>query len=190
MLPAARTRAVGDHLEERIAVRFAKVEGEGLRIELGGDEAELLRRLTGELRLLLEADVPDTDVVKQRLFPAAYLDPEDTEEFRNLVGDDLHAVKVESLRAVTERLGKSGPLVSSIPDDETTSWLTLLTDLRLAIGTRMDVDEAKMEADLDEGDPEAPAMSVLHWLGWVQESMLRALTETPIPEDTYPPGDD
>lgn len=160
-------------------MKFTKVPSEGLRVELGNDEAELLRRLTDELRLLLEADVPDTDAVKQRLFPAAYQDPDDTEEFRALTGDDLHAVKIESLRAVTERLGKSGPLVSSIPDDETTSWLTLLTDLRLAIGTRMQVDEAKMETELDEDDPEGPAMSVLHWLGWVQESMLSALSEQP-----------
>lgn len=162
-------------------MRFIKVPDEGLRVELENDEAELLRRLTDELRLLLEADVPSTDAVKQRLFPAAYQDPEDAEEFNALVGDDLHAVKSESLRAVTERLGKSGPLTSSIPDEETTAWLTLLTDLRLAIGTRLEVDEAKMETELDENDPEAPAMSVLHWLGWVQESILRALTDSPAP---------
>ena len=160
-------------------MQFTKVPGEGLRVDLENDEAELLRRLTGELRLLLEADVPAGDAVKQRLFPAAYQDPDDAEEFKALVGDDLHAVKSESLRTVTERLGKSGPLVSSIPEEETTAWLTLLTDLRLAIGTRMEVDEAKMETELDEDDPEAPAMSVLHWLGWVQESMLRALAQQP-----------
>ena len=167
-------------------MQFTNVPGEGLRIELQADEAELLRRLTDELRLLLEADVPDSDAVKQRLFPAAYKDEEDAEEFRSLVGDDLHAVKVESLRMVTERLGKSGPLLSSIPEDETTAWLTLITDLRLAIGTRMGVDETKMETELDEDDPEAPAMSVLHWLGWVQESMLRAMTDLAPPTTSSP----
>ena len=156
-------------------MRFTNVAGEGLRIELGGDEAELLRRLIAELRLLLEADVPDSDIVKKRLFPPAYEDAEDAEEFRSLVGDDLHAAKIEALRAVSERLGPAGPLMSSIPPDETTAWLILLTDLRLAIGTRLDVDEAKMEQEPEPADPEAAAMSVMHWLGWVQESMLTAL---------------
>ena len=156
-------------------MRFTNVSDEGLRIELERDEAELLRRLIAELRLLLEAEVPDSDVVKKRLFPPAYEDTEDADEFRSLVGDDLHAAKVEALRSVSERLGPSGALVSSIPPDETTAWLILLTDLRLAIGTRMDVDEAKMEEELDPEDPEAAAMSVMHWLGWVQESMLTAL---------------
>lgn len=159
-------------------MQFTNVSGEGLRIELERDEAELLRRLIAELRLLLEADVPDSDTVKKRLFPPAYEGEEDAAEFRSLVGDDLHAVKTEAVRSVSERLGPSGGLISSIPPEEATAWLILLTDLRLAIGTRMDVDEAKMEREFEPGDPDAAAMSVMHWLGWVQESMLAALAQS------------
>lgn len=157
-------------------MQFTNVPGEGLRIELESDEAELLRRLIAEYKLLLEADVPDTDPVKKRLFPDAYEDSGESDEFRSLVGDDLHTVKTESMRAVGERLGRSGPLSTFIPEDEITAWLTLATDLRLAIGTRMDVDEEKMSTELDPDHPDAPAMSVMHWLGWMQESMLGALT--------------
>jgi hypothetical protein len=52
----------------------------------------------------------------------------------------------------------------------------LLTDLRLAIGTRLDVTEEKMSDDIDPDDPEAAALSVLHWLGWVQGTILEAIT--------------
>jgi hypothetical protein len=158
-------------------VRFANFAGEGVQVELELDEARLLRGLIDEMRTLLEADIPDTDAVKQRLFPAAYEDEAQANEFRELIQDDLHRTKLETLRAVSDRLGKTGPLVSAIPPDEVAQWLTLMTDLRLAIGTRLDVDETKMETDLDPEHPDAPAMSVLHWLGWMQESLLRATTE-------------
>ena len=159
-------------------MQFTNFAGEGVRVELELDEARLMRGLIDEMRTLLEAEIPDSDAVKQRLFPAAYEDEAQANEFRGLVQDDLHRTKLETLRAVSDRLGRTGPLVSAIPPEEVTQWLTLITDLRLAIGTRLDVDETKMETDLDPEHPDAPAMSVLHWLGWMQESLLRAITET------------
>jgi hypothetical protein len=53
-------------------------------------------------------------------------------------------------------------------------WLRTINDIRLTIGTRLEVDETKMAAELDERDPEAPALAVLHWLGWLQESFLES----------------
>ena len=50
-----------------------------------------------------------------------------------------------------------------------------LTDLRLALGTRLGVDEERMGAAVDPAGPDAAAMTVLHWLGWVQEGILSAL---------------
>ena len=76
-----------------------------------------------------------------------------------------------------ERLKGRGPLETSIPEDEVLAWLTGITDLRLAIGTRIDVTEEMMAADLDPKDPTAPALSVLHWLGWLQESILAEISD-------------
>ena len=53
----------------------------------------------------------------------------------------------------------------------------MLTDIRLALGTRFDVTQEKMSHELDPNDPEAPGMSVLHWLGWVQEMLIEIVTE-------------
>ncbi|HEU4481148.1 MAG TPA: DUF2017 family protein [Actinomycetota bacterium] len=154
---------------------FQKVAGEGIRMHLDQDEARLLRELLKEMKLLLEADIPQTDAVKERLFPAAYEDTQRAEEFREMVGGDLMQGKLAALHSVSERVGRKGPLETSIPEDEVTAWLTLLTDLRLAIGTRLEVDDETMEHEIDPNDPRAPALSVLHWLGWVQGSILEVL---------------
>lgn len=154
---------------------FTHVPGEGLRVHLDIDEARLLREVCGEMKTLLEADIPRADPVMQRLFPDAFEDPTEAENFRELIGGDLHAHKVDALRTVTERLGPSGPLDSSIPEDEIEAWLTLLTDIRLAIGVRLDITEDRMASDIHPADPDAPALSVLHWLGWLQGSILEAL---------------
>jgi len=166
---------VGDHLEERLAVvSFGNVPREGLRIHLDLDEARLLRELLSEMKMLLEADLPQEDVTK-RLFPDAYEDEAESRAYKDLVGDELRAAKLAALRTVSERLGRRGPLNASLPHEEVDAWLTLLTDLRLAIGTRLGVTEEKMDAEVDPDDPDARALSVLHWLGWVQGSMLEAL---------------
>lgn len=154
---------------------FELIPDEGLRVDLERGETRLLRELLAEMKLLLEADIPPTDPVLKRLFPEASDDPDEAAFYRDLVGNELKAGKVEALRLVTERLGTRGPVETSIPEEEWDAWLSLLTDMRLAIGTRLQVTEEKMEEELDPEHPDAPAMSVLHWLGWVQGSMLAAI---------------
>ncbi len=147
--------------------------GAGVFVELEEDEQELLRRLTGEMRTLLEADIPPEDDVVQRLFPDAYEEAEDQAAYRDLVGSELTRVKLHALSTVRDSL--DGTSAGPLSEDEASAWLAVLTDLRLAIGTRLSVTEEKMEEELDPGDPDAPAYAVLHWLGWVQESILREL---------------
>ena len=50
----------------------------------------------------------------------------------------------------------------------------MLTDLRLAIGARLEVTEELMSADVGPEDERAPALVTLHWLGWLQEMLLKA----------------
>ena len=156
--------------------RFAAAEG-GVDASFTPDETQLLRSLVQEMELLLEADIPASDDVLQRLFPDAYEDDEMAREYRDLVGDDLKDAKRTALRTVRERLGPQGALTSEIPTEEVTSWLSFLTDLRLAIGTRLGVTDESMEQERDPEDPDAAAWSVLHWLGWVQGSLLDALSD-------------
>jgi len=146
-----------------------------LRLRLDEVEASLLRDLATEMQMLLEADIPEQDAVKQRLFPRAYADPENEQTFRDLTASDLQDAKRTALREVREALGEQGAVDVELGPEAITSWLRLLTDLRLAIGVRLDVDEEQMSAPIDPDDPNAGAMSVLHWLGWVEGSILERI---------------
>ena len=144
-------------------------------LHLEEHEAALLRELAGETRILLEAAVPRTDPVIARLFPDAYDDAELAESYHEMIGDELRREKVRALDEVSESLGPAGDASITLSDDLTTAWLAWLTDVRLAVGTRLGVTEETMGADIDPDSPEAPAYEVLHWLGWIQESIIERL---------------
>jgi hypothetical protein len=145
-------------------------------LELDQQEAGILRELFKEMRMLLEADVPPGDDVLRRLFPPAHTDEREQQAYEELVGDALRESKREALHRVESDVGPSGEVRAELDGEAVDTWLRVLNDLRLAIGTRLEVDEHKMEKPYDPQDPEAPALAVLHWLAWLQESMLEEVT--------------
>lgn len=147
---------------------------DGATLSLDELESALLRRLTGEMRALLTGRHAAGDPVWERLFPAAYEDPEDQAAYVELIGDDLTKEKLDALDSVSTAL-EEGPVEVTLRGEDLERWLACLTDLRLAIGMRVDVDEERMGAEVDPADPDAQALTVLHWLGWVQEGLLRSL---------------
>ena len=149
--------------------------GDKVRISLDEHEAGLLRSIVGEMQQLLEADGDHRDPVLNRLFPAASDSEEDARSYREMVGGELKTGKLESLAIVQDTLGAQGPVEEDISLEATERWMIALTDLRLAIGTRIGVTEEMMAAPLDPDDPNVGYLSVLHWLGWVQESLIEAL---------------
>ncbi|MDQ3951913.1 MAG: DUF2017 domain-containing protein [Actinomycetota bacterium] len=149
-----------------------RVDGD-LTLHVEEHEAGLLRQLVDETRILLEAEVPRQDPVIARLFPDAYDDPEQAETYHQMVGNELRAEKLRALRQVSESLGQSGRADIALTDELTTAWLAWLTDMRLAVGTRLGVTEETMEVDPES--PDAPAYEVFHWLGWIQETIIERL---------------
>lgn len=148
--------------------------GDAVRVLLDDAETHLLRQLTAELRALLDGGALDPgDPVYERLFPATYEDRKDEASYRDLIGDDLVKHKLAALEHVASALGDDRTDVT-LAGDSLETWLACLTDLRLAIGTRLDVDEQRMVRDIEPSDPDARALAVLHWLGWVQEGVLQA----------------
>lgn len=151
------------------------VEAEPPRLELDADEAEILRGLAGEMRALLAGGVRRHDPVIARLFPAAYEQAADERAYREMTEGELHGERVQALEDVGRGLGERGPAIVTLDGETVGLWLPFLTDLRLAIGTRLNVDEETMSAPLDPERPPAPALTLLHWLGWVQEEILRSV---------------
>jgi hypothetical protein len=156
---------------------FVPLPGGGARLVLDADEAALLRQLAGELRSLLADAGPPDDPVVERLFPAAYEDPLDEESYRDIVGGSLEQEKIAGLETIEAALHADLPADVALGPDDVGAWLASLTDLRLALGTRLGVDEDVMGAEVDPGDPQAASLTVLHWLGWLQEGILRALQD-------------
>ena len=58
--------------------------------------------------------------------------------------------------------------------EELDAWLRALTDLRLALGTRLEVTEDTYDRDIDPRDPAAYELSVFAYLSWLQEQAVEA----------------
>jgi hypothetical protein len=121
---------------------------------------------------------PPTDPVLARLLPEGYRDDaESAGEFRRLTEPDLRQQKRENAaRLLADLPGEDGGEVRL--DRETTeTWLTALNDVRLALGTRLDVTEDMPEPD--EDDPDAPAYVVYAWLSQLQDVLVQLALESP-----------
>jgi hypothetical protein len=141
------------------------------RLRLSDAERALLRSLPEELLALLESDPGDPAL--RRLRPTAYEDDAGSEEeFRRLVGDELEEGRREALRLVVETSARE-----SLTANELDTWLRALTDLRLALGTRLDVTEDTYAREIREDDPQAYELSVFAYLSWLQEAAVEAAME-------------
>lgn len=58
--------------------------------------------------------------------------------------------------------------------EQAEAWLAALNDVRLALGTALDVSE-DMPDELPPDDPRSPHLGVYHWLTWVQETLVEAV---------------
>jgi len=145
---------------------------DGVELKLDPDESRLLKQLTTEYASLLRDE--RTGPVRDRLFPAAYDDAKDEAAYKDLIGESLEQHKLEALEAVTKRLSKRGRTVVTITDDDFEAWLQCITDMRLAIGTRVGVDEERMSEHVSPRDPDANALAIIHWLAWLTEGLIEA----------------
>ncbi|MCT2588010.1 DUF2017 domain-containing protein [Actinophytocola gossypii] len=59
--------------------------------------------------------------------------------------------------------------------EQADAWLSAVNDVRLALGTTLDVSE-DMPDELPEDDPRSPHLGVYQWLTWMQEHLVMALS--------------
>jgi hypothetical protein len=148
--------------------RIKRGRGGDLRLRLPDDERELIELLCEELRSRVDDEPEHPDL--RRLFPPAH--PDDAEEeaaYRNLVGNQLDSGRERAIATVQATLRSD-----TLSAEEAESWLTVLNDLRLVLGTRLDVTE-QMSFDLDPSDPRAAELAVYAYLSWLQEQLVEAL---------------
>jgi len=119
---------------------------------------------------------PD-DPVLARLLPDGYRDdPVAAGEFRQYTEPDLRAGKVAAARTVLSTLPASGGRVR-LAGEDAQDWLRALNDVRLAIGTVLGVteDDPGELPGAGPADPRSAYLDVYHWLGYLQDSLVRAL---------------
>jgi uncharacterized protein DUF2017 len=142
-----------------------------VRLHFQPHEAALLLELLDELEGLLE---DPEDPALRRLFPPAHTDRESEEQYRSLVGDQLLAGRAKALATVRDTLGSD-----RLDPDQADAWLRALNDLRLVLGTRLDVSEEIDWEAVDLQDPRGRDLAVYGYLSWLQEQLVEALQPAP-----------
>lgn len=105
-----------------------------------------------------------------RLFPPAYAEDSEAErEYRTLMHDELLDGKREALRVFVGTLERE-----ELTDEELEAWLRVLNDLRLVLGTRLEVTEETYARRLDANDPNAQELALYGYLSWLQEQAVEA----------------
>ena len=62
-------------------------------------------------------------------------------------------------------------------EDELAAWLGVINDLRLVLGTRLEVTEEMNERGLPRDDPRSEAFDVYRYLTWFQWQLVEAMAE-------------
>jgi hypothetical protein len=182
-----------------LIANFTGFEAELLR-SLAGQLVELLRNEAAQPRdhldpfeAMLDFSGPTSepeDPVLARLFPTAYADDaEAAAEFRRFTEGGLRDGKSRAAAAIIDGLEQAGlppelteeGLHFDVELDEAAAetWLRSFTDIRLALATRLGVEEGDEEYwhNLPDEDPEAQAHDIYEWVGYLQETLVEALSD-------------
>lgn len=182
--------------------RKNSLSGLKLRSEMDAHEAEVLRSLIGAVTGLLTdraREAPEDDLAALTGLQMGNTTPPEDPRLRRLLPEfhrkepgspdadraDLNSAlrslhepeiidaKVAAGQVVLETLPPEGGKVTLSPE-QADAWLNALNDVRLALGTALDINADTPES-LDPDDPRAPHLDVYHWLTWMQDSLLQAL---------------
>jgi hypothetical protein len=160
---------VGNHGAGQLSPRWrppVRRSRRGLyEISLSSDDREVLRALPTQLRDAIASN-PEDDAFR-RLFPPAYAnDPTAEEEYRQLVGPELD----ENRSLALDTLAKTAD-ATELTEEELTAWLRALNDIRLWLGTLLDVTE-----DEAEQEPEDPPHMLYQALTALQAMVIDVLS--------------
>jgi uncharacterized protein DUF2017 len=131
---------------------------------------------------------PD-DPVLARLFPTAYPDDEEAAgEFRRFTEGTLRDSKAQAASLIIDTLEEAG-LPPELTEDglhidveldpaQAVSWLKSFTDVRLALATRLGVEEGDDDfwLALPDDDPRTHVHDIYDWVGYLQETLVESLS--------------
>jgi hypothetical protein len=157
---------------------FKATRGGEVVARLDRAEAGIVGLLLDQLEQLLAADADDVagDPVMARLLPDGHRgDPELAADYRELTESSLRDGKTDDLAVVRATLPEDGGEVR-LDRDQAGAWLRSSNDLRLAMGTRLDITEDTEPPD-EIADEEDQQLAVYYWLTALQGSLVDALAD-------------
>jgi Domain of unknown function (DUF2017) len=162
--------------------------GELVELVAPPDDVADVDPLARAIGIATTTETPD-DPALARLFPDAYTeDPEAAADFRRYTEIGLRDTKVRNATIARATLNRDGPVSEAderqrdrrlrLTPEEAQAWLGALNDLRLTLGVRLDVTEDADDAfvELPDDDPRKPMWQVYLWLGWLQDTLVGALS--------------
>jgi hypothetical protein len=155
---------------------FSAARGGDVVARLDPAEAGIVGLLLDQLEQLLEADADDVgdDPVIARLLPDGHRgDPEAAADYRELTEASLRSGKADDLAMVRATLPDGGGEVR-LDADQAAAWLRTTNDLRLALGTRLDITDDTEPPEEITGE-EDQQLAVYYWLTALQGSLVDAL---------------
>lgn len=161
--------------------------GDGIVVQLAPNERAVLSGLAQQLVTMLDeraaespadvlyaqlgiggASAPPLDPALARLLPDAYReDPEAASEHRRFTELGLVDRKTANATTVIRTLGDPRRALDTA---EVQAWLRHLTDLRLVIAARLQIED-----DGDEGTGDERMLDLYDWLGYVQGTLVECL---------------
>ena len=182
----------------RLIANFTGFEADLLRslasqlVELLRNEAAVPRDDVDPFEAMMDFSGPTSepeDPVLARLFPTAYPgDDESAAEFRRFTEGSLRDGKAAAACTLIDSLEEAGlppeltedGLMIDVELDEPTAetWLRSFTDVRLALATRLEIEEGDEDFwhALPDDDPRAQAHDIYEWVGYLQETLVDALS--------------
>ena len=160
---------------------------------LDPQEAAVLRGLVDEVRRMLDSrsaeqprdeleeltglqtgpsTKPDDPVLARLLPDFATDDTQLSGALRSLHEPELIAAKNGAASVVLATLPEAGGRVE-LTAAQADAWLAALNDVRLALGTALDVSE-DMPDELPPDDPRSGHLGVYHWLTYVQDGLVQS----------------
>jgi hypothetical protein len=137
--------------------------------------------------------VAPEDPILARLLPdfhrldnddSSHSDQDSAAALRSLHEPELLDLKTGVAAVVLDTCPPNGGTVK-LSLEQADAWLSAVNDVRLALGTTLDVTE-DMPDELPEDDPRSPHLGVYQWLTWMQEHLVLALA----PDDADDDADD
>jgi hypothetical protein len=174
-------------------------DGPRFRSALALHEAALLRNLVGSIVGMLEAREsgsppdeleqitgmrtgnakPPEDATTRRLLPDFYRGEGEGDDGLNAALRSLHEPEIiDAKRAAAQQLLDSLPEKAGrfeLTEEQANAWIAAVNDIRLALGTMLQIGPEGPPDRLAPGDPMAGQLSVYQWLTVLQEYLVVAL---------------